>query len=282
MKDFSKLIRPYLLIIAVMIVIPMFLILIYAFSKTGNNVMTFVFTLDNFFRFFDPVFIKVLIKSLEVAVVTTIICLLIGYPVAFIVSKADERYSAILLLLITLPMWINMLVRTYAWIGIISDAGLVNNVLTYFGLQPIKMLYTDFAVILGMVYNSLPFMILQVYTALSKMDKAVINASYDLGANRFQTFTKVIFPLSIPGVVSGITLVFLPSVSTFVIPKLLGGGQYMLIGNLIENQFITVGEWNFGSAVSLIMALVIMASMYLAKKVDKNIEEDNAKGVKLW
>jgi len=282
MKDFGKLIQPYIVIIGAMVVIPMLLILIYAFSKTGNNVMTFVFTLDNFRRFFDPVFIKVLIKSLEIAVMTTVICLLIGYPVAYVVARVDEKYSGILLLLITLPMWINMLVRTYAWIGIISDAGLINNLLGYFGFQPIKMLYTDFAVVLGMVYNSLPFMILQVYIALSKMDKAVINASYDLGANRFQTFTRIVFPLSVPGVISGITLVFLPAVSTFVIPKLLGGGQYMLIGNLIENQFISVGEWNFGSAISLIMALVIMASMYLAKKFDKNIEEESVKGVKLW
>jgi len=268
MKDFGKLIQPYIVIIGAMVVIPMLLILIYAFSKTGNNVMTFVFTLDNFRRFFDPVFIKVLIKSLEIAVMTTVICLLIGYPVAYVVARVDEKYSGILLLLITLPMWINMLVRTYAWIGIISDAGLINNLLGYFGFQPIKMLYTDFAVVLGMVYNSLP--------------KAVINASYDLGANRFQTFTRIVFPLSVPGVISGITLVFLPAVSTFVIPKLLGGGQYMLIGNLIENQFISVGEWNFGSAISLIMALVIMASMYLAKKFDKNIEEESVKGVKLW
>ena len=170
-------------------------------------------------------------------------------------------------------MWINMLVRTYAWIGILAEYGLINMILGYFNIGPINFMYTDFAVILGMVYNFLPFMILSIYTVLAKLDKAIIEASYDLGANQRQTFMKVIFPLSIPGVITGITLVFLPAVSTFVIPKFLGGGSYVLIGNLIETQFITVGEWNFGSAISLIMTVIIMLSMIITKKFDKNPEE---------
>jgi spermidine/putrescine transport system permease protein len=139
-------------------------------------------------------------------------------------------------------------------------------------------MYTDFAVTLGMVYNFMPFMILSIYTVLAKMDKALIAASYDLGANRLQTFLRIVLPLSVPGIIAGITLVFLPAVSTFVIPKFLGGGNYMLIGNLIENQFITVGEWNFGSAISLIMAMVIMGSMLLTRRLDRNVEESD-KGV---
>jgi len=277
MKGFANLVRPYMVWIFAGIVIPMLLILLYAFTKHGNSVMAFQFTLDNFVKFFDPVFIKVLMKSLEVALVTTFFCIVLGYPIAYIIANTNEKYQTLLLLLITMPMWINMLVRTYSWISILSDKGLINSFLVYLHLSPVKMMYTDFAVILGMVYNFLPFMILSIYTALAKMDKAIINASYDLGANRFQTFLRVVFPLSLSGVIAGITLVFLPAVSTFVIPKLLGGGQYMLIGNLIENQFITVGEWNFGSAISLIMAAIIMFSMYMTRRFDKDIE-DTAKG----
>jgi len=258
MYVFNKLVRPYIVFMSIFIVLPMLLILFYAFTQAGNNVQTFNFTLANFLKFIDPVFIKVMIKSLQIALVTTVLCMIIGYPVAYIISKLPEKVAVLLILLITFPMWINMLIRTYSWIGILSDAGLINNFLKYIGFAPMEMLYTDFAVIMGMVYNSLPFMILQVHNSLSKMDKAVINASHDLGANKLQTFIRVVFPLSLPGVISGITLVFLPSVSTFIIPKLLGGGQYMLIGNLIEKQFITVGDWNFGSAVSLIMAMIIM------------------------
>ncbi|MEE0775154.1 MAG: ABC transporter permease, partial [Merdibacter sp.] len=170
---------------------------------------------------------------------------------------------------ITLPMWINMLVRTYAWIGILSDGGILQNILSFLGFGEPELLYTEGAVLLGMVYNFLPFMILQVNTSLCKMDKSLLEASADLGANRFQTFRRVTFPLSLSGVISGITLVFLPAVSSFFIPKLLGGGQFFLIGNVIENQFITVGEWNFGSAISMIMAVVMMLCMFLIRRVDE-------------
>lgn len=283
MKSFASLVKPYIVWMSAFIVIPMLLILLYAITTRGNNVLTFHFTLDNFLRFFDPVFIKVLWKSMEIAIVTTLACILIGYPIAYVISNVSERLQGILILAITIPMWINMLVRTYAWISILSDGGILNSLLALIGIGPLKLMYTDFAVILGMVYNFLPFMILQIYTVLAKMDKALINASYDLGANRVQTFRRVVFPLSLPGVISGITLVFLPAVSTFVIPKFLGGGQYMLIGNLIENQFITVGEWNFGSAISLIMAMIIMGSMYLTKRVDRDPSEQGATdGGRLW
>lgn len=273
MKNFAQLTRPYLVWMSLFIVVPMLLILLYAVTEGGNSVMTVQFTLKNFIRFFDPVFIKVLLKSLQIALITTIISILVGYPIAYVIANMGERYQNLFILLITLPMWINMLVRTYAWISILSDNGLINSLLEYFGLPTVNLMYTDFAVILGMVYNFLPFMILQIYTVLAKLDKALIQASFDLGANRFQTFRRVVLPLSIPGVISGITLVFLPAVSTFVIPKFLGGGQYMLIGNLIENQFITVGEWNFGSAISLIMAMIIMGGMVLTRKMDKDASD---------
>ncbi len=271
MKEFRNMTYPYIVWISIMIVAPILLILMYAFTTKGNDVTTFRFTFDNFAKFFsDPIFLDVLKRSLIVAVVTTIICILIGYPSAYIIANASGKLKVMLLLLITIPMWINMLVRTYAWIGILQDDGIINMVLGWFGIKPIKILYTNFAVILGMVYNFVPFMILQIYTSLEKMDKSLLEAASDLGADRVQSFLRVTLPLSLPGVISGITLVFLPAVSSFFIPKLLGGGQYVLIGNVIESQFITSGNWNFGSAISLIMAVIIMISMYITKKVDKN------------
>lgn len=283
MKGYASLVKPYIFWMSLFIVVPMLLIVLYAFTEHGNALMAFRFTLDNFFKFFDPVFIKVLFKSLEVAIITTLFCILIGYPIAYIISNTSERAQTLLILLITLPMWINMLVRTYAWISILSDGGILNSIFEFLGLPPIKMMYTDFAVMLGMVYNFLPFMIISIYTVLAKLDKALIHASHDLGANPVQTFLRVVLPLSMPGVISGITLVFLPAVSTFVIPKFLGGGQYMLIGNLIENQFITVGEWNFGSAISLIMAMIIMGSMILTRKIDRDASDTkNVEGGKAW
>ena len=161
-----------------------------------------------------------------------------------------------------------MLVRTYAWVGILQDDGLLNSFLGLFGIGPFHMIHTTFAVVLGMVYNFVPFMILQIHASLAKMDRNLIEAANDLGANPMQSFLRVTLPLSLPGVLSGITLVFLPAVSSFFIPKLLGGGQYVLVGNVIETQFLTSGDWNFGSAISLIMAVIIMLSMWLTRKVD--------------
>lgn len=275
MKTFQKLIWPYGIWMGVFIIIPMLLITLYAFTSRGNDVVTFQFTLDNFLRFIDPVFFSVLWKSLKIAVITTVLCLIIGYPIAYFISRKSEKVQMLLILLVTMPMWINMLIRTYAWISILSKNGLLNSLLAKLGIGPIDIMYTDTTVLLGMVYNYLPFMIISIHTQLSKMDENLVVASYDLGANWRQTFSKVIFPLSLPGVVTGITLVFLPAVSSFVIPKLLGGGSYVLVGNLIENQFIGVGNWNFGSAISLIMTIIIILSMVLTKKVDKNIEEES-------
>ena len=170
-----------------------------------------------------------------------------------------------------MPTWVNMLVRTYAWMGILQDEGVFNTILGFFGIGPVSMLHTSFAVILGMVYNFLPFMILQIHTSLAKMDKSLLEAASDLGAAPATAFLRVTLPLSLPGVISGITLVFLPAVSSFFIPKLLGGGQYVLVGNIIETQFLTTGDWNFGSAISLIMAIIIMLSMWLTRKADVQV-----------
>ncbi|MDY3035519.1 MAG: ABC transporter permease [Absicoccus sp.] len=269
MKKFRQLVLPYLIWSVLMLLVPMLLIAMYSFMSDGNSIVPFQLTIHHYVRFFtDPDFVLILWRSLIIALKTTIICLLLGYPIAYYIANSEEKKQNLLILLITLPMWINMLVRTYAWIGLLAPDGIISWLLGLIGIHT-ELLYTEKAVLLGMVYNFLPFMILQIQTALSKMDKSLLEASNDLGANQVQTFIYIIFPLSLSGVVSGITLVFLPAVSSFFIPKLLGGGQFFLIGNVIENQFITVGEWNFGSAISMIMAVIMMLLMMLVRNIEK-------------
>ena len=250
---------PYILWIGIFVVAPMFMILLYALTRGGNSTLTFHFSLENFGRFFsDPDFMRVLWTSLRIAFVTTVVCILVGYPAALFIANQPERRQTLMILLITLPMWINMLLKTYAWRGILLNFDFSS----------------ELRVFIGMVYDFLPYMIIQIHTAIAKMDRELLTAAYDLGANKWKTFLKVTLPLSIPGIISGITLVFLPAVSSFVIPKLLGGGDYVLIGNLIEIYFLQAGDWNFGSAISLIMALIIIASMWATKKLDKSGQEE--------
>ena len=257
MKSFKRLVYPYLVWAALLIVLPMLIIVFYAFSTEGNSLIPVKMTLDNFVRFFsDRIFIDVLGRSLKLALITTIICILLGYPAAYFIAKMKPDSQSIMILLVTLPQLINMLVRTYAWRGILLETSFAPEVKVY----------------IGMVYNFLPYMILQIYTSLSKMDPSLVPAAHDLGCNDRMAFLKVTLPLSVPGIISGITLVFLPAVSSFFIPKLLGGGSYVLVGNLIENYFVTTGDWNFGSAISLIMALVILISMYFTRKFDYDKE----------
>lgn len=273
MKRFSQLAIPYIVWAAMMLVLPMGLIALYSITEHGNSIISFSLTLEHYVRFFtDPDFLVILWRSILIAVKTTVICLLIGYPAAYFISRSSERVQNLLVMFITVPTWINMLVRTYAWIGLLSEGGLVAQILGFFGFQDVELLYTEGAVLLGMVYNFVPFMILQINTSLCKMDHSLLEASADLGANPVQGFLKVTLPLSLPGVINGITLVFLPAVSSFFIPKLLGGGQYFLIGNLIENQFITVGEWNFGSAISMIMAIIMMLLMMAVRKAENRTQ----------
>ena len=268
MKHFKKLTYPYVLWSALMIVIPLVLIAVYAFTTDGNMVKTINFTGENFARIMEPTYLNVFWKSIKMGAVTTVICLLVGYPLAYMISRCREAVQGLLILAVTIPTWINMLLRTYAWMNLLADNGIINSLLESIGLEPLKMMYTDFSVILGMVCNFLPFMIIPIHTALSKMDHSLIEAAMDLGASRVQTFRKIILKLSMPGVWNGCMMVFLMSISAFVIPKLLGGGQYVLIGNLIETQFISVGDWNFGSAISLLLAAVILVFMTIMKKMD--------------
>lgn len=222
----------------------------------------------------QPMYFRIFFRSLKLALISTLLCLLIGYPTAYIISKTKASRQGTLLMLAIVPMWMNFLLRTYAWSAILGRNGVINTIITSLGFSPINILYTDTAVLLGMVYNFLPFMILPIYTILSKMDQDLINAAKDLGANSRQVFTKIILPLSMPGVASGITMVFMPAVSTFVISKLLGGGQFMLIGNLIEQQFMSVGDWHFGSAISIFMMIVILISMAILNKFSDESDKE--------
>ena len=268
----SRLATPYAIWSVLFIVIPLILIVFFSFTKQVDG--RYMFTLDNFDKFFNVMYFKVVRRSLVLAFISTVLCLIVGYPTAYIISKAKPSRRATLLLLCILPMWMNFLLRTYAWSAILGKNGFINTLLGMVGLGPINILYTDATVLLGMVYNFLPFMILPIHTILSKMDQDLINAAKDLGANNFQVFTKVIFPLSLPGVISGITMVFMPAVSTFVISKLLGGGQFYLIGNLIEQEFMSVGDWHFGSAISIFMMIIILISMAIMNKYSSGNDKE--------
>ncbi|AMN36467.1 ABC transporter permease [Clostridium perfringens] len=276
-KNLSFAAYPYVVWSAIFIVIPLLLIVFFSFTSKVDG--RFVFSFENFQRLFEPIYFTVFIRSIWLAVLSTVLCLILGYPIAYIISKLPIKRRNMLILLFILPMWMNFLLRTYAWMAILGRDGLINTLLSYIGIGPIKMLYTDGAILLGMVYNFLPFMVIPIYTVLIKIDKNLVNAAYDLGANKAQAFRKVILPLSIPGIISGITMVFMPAVSNFVIPNLLGGGKYMLVGNLIEQQFTTIGNWNFGSALSIFMMILILISMAFMSKYEKNGKEG---GKQLW
>lgn len=272
MRHFRPLSSPYVLWGLIFIIAPFLLIIAYAFTDGGFSMAGASLSLDSFRQIADPLYLVVFTRSFQIGLITTAICFLLGYPMAYMITKFDEKVQPILILFTTIPMWINLLLRTYAWIGILSDKGILNSLLIMLGLPTHSIMYTGVSVTIGLVCNFLPFMILPIHTSLSKMDPSLLEAAYDLGANKFQAFWRVVFKYSIPGVLNGVILTFLMAISAFVIPKLLGGGQFTLLGNLIENQFISVGNWNFGSAISLILAIVILFTISLLKKVDPEDE----------
>lgn len=257
---------PYVVWSSLFIVIPLLIVVFFGFTiKSGDS---YHFSLENFQRLMDPKYLKVFGRSILLAVEATLGCLILGYPVAYLISKMREGKRNILIMLFIIPMWMNFLLRTYAWLPILGKNGLINSLLVTLGFARANLLYNDFAVLLGMIYNFLPFMILPIYTVLIKMDTDLINAASDLGASRKEIFTKIIFPLSMPGIISGITMVFMPAVSTFVISRILGGGQYMLLGNLIETQYTSMDDWNFGSAIAIFMMIIILISMAFMNKFE--------------
>ncbi|NMB28421.1 MAG: ABC transporter permease [Tissierellia bacterium] len=264
---------PYILWMIIFIVVPLALILLFSLTiGEEEGIRNLQFTLENFKRFLDPKYIDVLWVSVSLALKSTAITLLLGYPMAMIISREKLSKRNIMILLLVIPMWMNFLLRTYAWLTLLGKNGFINYIVTKIGFAPLNLIYNDRAVLLGMIYNFLPFMVLPIYSVLTKIDKNLIEAAEDLGANKVKVFLKVIFPLSIPGIITGFTMVFMPAVSTFVISRLLGGGQYLLIGNLIEQQFLWVGDWHFGSAISIVMMVFILFTMAITAKFDTDKE----------
>ena len=247
---------PYVFWMAVFVVVPLVLIVVYAFTNFDGE-----FTLENFSNI--DVFLQVFGNSVVLALIATAICLLIAYPFSYFLAQESPVVRKVAMLLIMLPMWMNFLLRTYAWMSILENNGFLNQFLGLFGIGPLHIINTDVAVVLGMVYNFLPFMILPIFSVIDKLDKRYIEAAQDLGANKRETFRRVIFPLSLPGVLSGVTMVFIPSISTFAISKLLGGGMSFLLGDLIEMQFLgSAYNPHLGSAISLMMlVLVVIATL---------------------
>ena len=267
MKRFGTILMasPYFVWIVIFIVVPLFMIFYYGlFDRNGN------FTLNNITAIASPVHSKALLLAILLAVIATAICLIIAYPLAYILSRTSISRHGYIVLLFILPMWMNFLLRTLAWQTLLEKTGVINNILTFLGLPPLNIINTPSAIVFGMVYNFLPFMILPIYNSLLKIDQNVINAARDLGANGVKVIQKVIFPLSVPGIISGITMVFIPALTTFVISRLLGGSKILLIGNVIEEEFTHAGNWHLGSGLSIVLMLFIIVNMVASAIFDKN------------
>ncbi|MEK7818434.1 MAG: ABC transporter permease [Bacteroidota bacterium] len=244
----------------VFFILPLLIMLVYSFSERGSyGGVRYVFTLSNYINSFDPLYFKLFIRSFWFAFISTLITLLIGYPIAYFISTSSTKIKSILIFLVILPFWTNFLIRIFSWVVILGRNGIVNDFLLWTGIisSPLDLLYNDFSVILGLVYGVLPYMILPIIASLDRMDKTLLEASTDLGANRFKTFYKITLPLTMQGVVTGIVFVFIPSLGQFVVPDILGGTSSYMIGNTITNQFITVRNWPFGSAMSMLLMLIV-------------------------
>ncbi|MCR4606098.1 MAG: ABC transporter permease [Oscillospiraceae bacterium] len=265
---------PYSLWAALFIVVPLIFVAYYAFTDNSFN-----FTFDNISRFFTAkskvegaevrTYLLIFWRSLKLAFISTVICLLLGYPLAYIMSRAKERSQKIMMILIMIPMWMNFLIRTYAWMTILQDTGILNSFLSAIGLRRIHIIGTESAVVIGMVYDYLPYMVLPIYSIMAKMDDKLIEAAKDLGCNSAGILRRVIIPLSLPGVLSGITMVLIPSVSTFYISQKLGNGKFFLIGDAIEGQFVA-NNLHFAAAISFILMIVLLAVMALMKRFTNN------------
>ncbi|MEC6822839.1 MULTISPECIES: spermidine/putrescine ABC transporter permease PotB [Photobacterium] len=247
-------------------------------TRDDANLIKMVFTLDNYERLFDPMYAKVLLHSFNMAITATLLCLLIGYPFAYAIAKMPERWRPFMLFMVIVPFWTNSLIRTYGLKLMLGTRGILNNALMYLDIidKPIRIMYTEYAVMIGLVYILLPFMVLPLYSAIEKLDNNYIEAARDLGANKVQTFIKVIFPLTMPGIIAGCLLVLLPALGMFYVSDLLGGAKNLLIGNVIKSQVLNARDWPFGSATSialtLAMAIMLYAYYRAGKLLNKKVE----------
>ena len=252
---------PHIVWSVLFIIAPLIFVLYYAFTDKDGN-----FTFANFGELLQASYLEIFMRSVCFAFLATVLCLVIAYPIAYFISRAKPKTQKILVMLVMLPMWMNFLIRTYSWMALLEDTGIINTFLGFFGIGPIHMINTAGAVILGMVYNYLPYMIIPIHSVLSKVDNRLLEAASDLGSNPFTVITRVVFPLSIPGIISGITMVFVPSISTFYISQKLGGGNFDLIGDTIERQFQTAYNYNLGASMSFVLMLLIIISMTVLNK----------------
>ena len=262
--------KPYLVWALLFIIVPLIMVLYYALTDSSG-----AFTL----KYIEviPDYTSTILLSVLYGVFATVICLLLGYPLAYFITKAKMSTQSTMVLLVMLPMWMNFLIRTYSLMTIMGDTGIINTFLNSIGIDSVKLLNTGGAVLLGMVYNFLPFMILPIYSVISKMDNSLIEAAQDLGSNRFQTFRRVILPLSLPGVLSGVTMVFVPCVSTFYITQKLGGGQIVLIGDVIETQFQSANNYNLGASLSFVLMVLMLLCLGIMNYL--GADNDNEGGV---
>lgn len=271
----KKYLNIYLVWAGVFIILPILLILFYSFNGSESIAFDhFKFSFINYRKFFEPLYLKMLSVTLLIAFLSTLGCLLIGYPVAYIISKMDERIASSLIFVFIMPMWINLLLRTYGWITLLGRNGILNRFIAILGGKSLGVMYTPTAVILGMIYEFLPFMVIQIYNALKKVDPNLIDAGLDLGADRKTIFRKVIFLLSLPGVYTGIIMVFIPAISTFVVSNLLGGQKVYMIGNLIDQQFTFTGDWGFGSATAIILMIILILALAIQRRFGRDLEGD--------
>jgi len=249
-------------------VAPLFIILAYSFFERGTyGEIVYTFTFENYIRSVDPLYITTLWRSTRIALISTGICLIMGYPLAWYIARQSDGMKKFLLMLLIVPFWTNFLVRTYAWIFILRTEGLLNNVLIGMGItnEPINILFTEYAVIIGLVYTYLPFMVLPIFVSIDKLDPALFEASKDLGATGWQSFKRIMFPLTRPGIISGAILVFVPCLGAYITPDLLGGAKSLMIGNLIQVQFLAARDWPFGAALSfIVMAIVLILLLIYA------------------
>lgn len=258
---------PFLFWSALFIIIPLCMVFYYGLTDKNG-----AFTLANIAAITTPEHSKALWEAIKLSVISTVICLLLAYPLALILSNLKVKQNSFIVLIFILPMWMNFLLRTLAWQTLLEKTGVINSILDMLHLPALNIINTPSAIVLGMVYNFLPFMVMPLYNVLVKIDKNVINAARDLGANSFQTFLKIIFPLSLPGMISGITMVFVPALTTFVISKILGGSKILLIGNVIEQEFTQTGNWHLGSGLSIVLMLFIIFNMVISAVTDKEGE----------
>jgi len=264
------LVAPLFLWVAAFVIAPTLIMFVYSFCERGTlGGVVFTFTLANYAAVFDPTYLQIVVRSIFFAGLTTAICLAMGYPVAYFIGRASEKSRNLLLMMVMIPFWTSFLIRTYAWVTILKNEGLLNSVLIQYGLiaQPFEMLYTPGAVILGLVYTFLPFMILPIYTSVEKLDNALVEAAFDLGAGPLRAFSKVIVPMTSPGITAGILLVFVPALGLYAVNDILGGGKVDMIGNIIENQFKgNARNWPFGAALGITLMVAFALAFWFTSR----------------